>query len=131
MNYVEREKYESVKKKGSQWRERALQYKNSMEFLEEQLKTRLEKIDNLEKKLGNIEISHERDIMRKDIEIDRLKGYLNDVRERYKEIREDITVININVLVKKPKTQIKVRIIEIDFEPSNLSTNLPSFFIAR
>lgn len=131
-NYVNREKYEIVKEKASQWRDKALDYKGRYEnILEENEKLMVQndeledKIDNthesrkieqvpdagkeqeisdlkkeiksLNKKIRMSEDKHakehfdlERQLLRKEGEADRLNASLDDYKERYKEVRDEI-----------------------------------------
>jgi chromosome segregation ATPase len=96
------DKYEKMKAKAKSWMEKASEYENEIEKLLEILKDKdndtvlLEEnnklkntLTDLEKSYAKLEINMERNIMRKDAEIDRLKVSLEDYRERYKEIRDD------------------------------------------
>ena len=96
------DKYEKMKAKAKSWMDKASEYENEIEKLLEIIKDKdndtvlLEEnnklkntLTDLEKSYAKLEINMERNIMRKDAEIDRLKVSLEDYRERYKEIRDD------------------------------------------
>lgn len=79
------EKYKSLKERNSKIKQRALE----LELEAEKIPILEKNVLELTNKINNINYKHEREIMYKDAEIDRLKMSLEDYKERYKEIRED------------------------------------------
>lgn len=79
------EKYKSLKERNSKIKQRALE----LEVEAEKIPILEQNVLDLTNKLNKINYNHEREIMYKDAEIDRLKLSLEDYKERYKEIRED------------------------------------------
>ena len=104
---ISRKKYQTIKRKAEQWREKAFDACDEIQALQEELdsqkgdnpellrKLKLEK-NTLTKEIGSLRrrmrdeiFKQEREICRKNGEIDRLNMSLNDYKERYQEIRED------------------------------------------
>jgi hypothetical protein len=94
------DKYEKMKAKARSWMEKASEYENEIEklihdkgneynLLEEENSRLKHDLSDLDKSYSKLEINTERNNMRKDAEIDRLKVSLDDYKERYKEMRED------------------------------------------
>lgn len=107
---VSRNKYESIKRKADQWRTKALEAFEEIQELRDELERSDNNIgvdfnthnniimerDNLLEEISTMRFSikeeafkHERVLIKKDAEIDRLKMSLNNYKERYQEIRED------------------------------------------
>mgnify|MGYP001561941026 CR=1 FL=1 len=107
---VSRKKYETIKRKAEQWRRKALEAFDDIQELREELdrrpdegsedpsllekftleKAKLEKeIENLRQRMAEEVFKQERELIRKNGEIDRLRMSLGDYKERYQEIRED------------------------------------------
>jgi hypothetical protein len=95
------DKYESMKTKAIKWRDKCIEYKQQLNKIEhtngsQQPYNGLNKeheiqgeVTRMTKKIHSLEIELERQNMRKDAEIDRLKFSLEDYKERYKEVRDD------------------------------------------
>jgi len=103
---VSRKKYQTIKRKAEQWREKALESLDKLQKLQDELdsqkdepelliKLNLEKntltkeIESLRYRMRDNVFKQEREICQKNGEIDRLKMSLNDYKERYQEIRDD------------------------------------------
>jgi len=95
---MSKEKYASLKLKAQGWREKALQGQAEVENLVHQLANNnfTEENEQLKKQLRELtlnnrqtEFEQERNLLRKDTEIDRLSASLDDYKERYKEERAD------------------------------------------
>ena len=107
---VTRKKYETIKRKAKQWRNKALEVLDDIQELREELDRVLNEdgpnsevldkvtqerdkllteISTLRQRMGNEVFKQERELVRKNGEIDRLKMSLSDYKERYQEIRED------------------------------------------
>ena len=107
---VSRKKYETIKRKAEQWRDKALEAFDEIQELRQELDRRpseengdpealhratmerdklLEEINTLRQRMGEEMFKQERELIRKSGEIDRLKMSLSDYKERYQEIRED------------------------------------------
>ena len=102
---VSRKKYETIKRKAEQWRDKALEAFDEIQELREGLgrgddsealrKLTLERdkllkeASTLRQRMGDEVFKQERELVRKNGEIDRLKMSLSDYKERYQEIRED------------------------------------------
>ena len=98
-----------MKEKAAQWREKALEMEEGLTDLRlehEELQERLKNVpipEHLETTLRELrrelrelqrqkdkgELDHERQLLRRDAENDRLKASLEDYKDRYKEIRDD------------------------------------------
>ena len=105
---VSRKKYDNIKRKAIQWREKAMNAEevicnlkddiqqlkltengeNSNQLQQEYEQT-LRENKELEEKLRDASFRQERELFRRDSEIDRLRMTLEDYKDRYKEIRED------------------------------------------
>jgi|TARA_B110000483_G_C17833289_1_gene403656 chromosome segregation ATPase len=79
------EKYKSLKQRNAKIKQRALELETQVENIAEMEKI----IYNYKEQIKQLSYEHERQIMYKDTEIDRLKISLEDYKERYKEIRDD------------------------------------------
>jgi predicted RNase H-like nuclease (RuvC/YqgF family) len=104
---VSRKKYQNIKRKATQWREKAIEAFDEIRKLQEELdsqegddpellgnlkleKSKLSKENEfLRHSMRDDVFKQEREICRKNGEIDRLNMSLNDYKERYQEIRED------------------------------------------
>jgi len=108
---VTRKKYETIKRKAEQWRDKALEAFEEVQELREELREELERfpddnsetvhkvimerdkllkeLNTLQKRMGDEVFKQEREMIRKNGEIDRLKMSLSDYKDRYQEIRED------------------------------------------
>ncbi len=104
---VSRKKYETIKRKAEQWRDKALEAFEEVQELREELERfpddnsetvhkvtmerdkLLKELNTLQKRMGDEVFKQEREMIRKNGEIDRLKMSLSDYKDRYKEIRED------------------------------------------
>lgn len=99
MSTVSKDKYQSMKDKASKWRETALKFQETNEELLAECQTlrdRIKDVDDLindlrvlQKQKDKSDLEHERQLLRKDAENDRLKASLEDYKERYREIRDD------------------------------------------
>lgn len=79
------EKYKSLKERNGKIKQRALE----LELEVEKISVLEKNIVDLKDKIKDINYKHEREIMYKDAELDRLKMSLEDYKERYKEVRDD------------------------------------------
>ena len=107
---VNRTKYDTIKRKAEQWRNKALEAFDEIQELREELarvhngegndSEELDKltrerdslvteVSTLRRRMGDEVFKQERELVRKNGEIDRLKMSLSDYKERYQEIRED------------------------------------------
>lgn len=108
---VSRKKYESIKRKAEQWRTKALEAFEEIQELRDELDrsaqdevgvdsdihnsiiverdSLLNELNILRQKMKDEVFKQERELVRKNGEIDRLKMALSDYKERYQEIRED------------------------------------------
>ena len=104
---VSRKKYETIKRKAEQWRDKALEAFEEVKELREELERfpddnsetvhkvimerdkLLKELNTLQKRMGDEVFKQEREMIRKNGEIDRLKMSLSDYKDRYQEIRED------------------------------------------
>ena len=108
---VSRQKYENIKRKAEQWRKKALEAFDEIQELREELDNcdqndtgidpdahnniiaerddLLEEVNSMRQKMKDEVFKQERELIRKNGEIDRLKMSLTDYKERYQEIRED------------------------------------------
>lgn len=104
---VSRKKYETIKRKAEQWRDKALEAFEEVQELREELERfpddnsetvhkvtmerdkLLKELNTLQKRMGDEVFKQEREMIRKNGEIDRLKMSLSDYKDRYQEIRED------------------------------------------
>jgi uncharacterized coiled-coil DUF342 family protein len=107
---VSRKKYETIKRKAEQWRDKALEAFDEIQELREELDRHpdeggddsealrkltlerdklLKEASTLRQRMGDEVFKQERELVRKSGEIDRLKMSLSDYKERYQEIRED------------------------------------------
>jgi len=95
---MSREKYEVMKVKAQGWMAKAIEYEGEVERLTyenqqlgEALSEALSKAPEVYNEVPELdlkrEMEHERIIMRKDVEIDRLRSSLEDYKERYMEMR--------------------------------------------
>ena len=122
---ISRDKYESIKEKASQWRDKALDYESRYESifkeneklieqneqlqdklvdmpvvddeevneLKREIKVLMKKNKALEDKRGSDFFDLERQLLRKEGEVDRLTAAVEDYKERYKEFREEINLM--------------------------------------
>ena len=104
---VSRKKYETIKRKAEQWRDKALEAFEEVQELREELERfpddnsetvhkvimerdkLLKELNTLQKRMGDEVFKQEREMIRKNGEIDRLKMSLSYYKDRYQEIRED------------------------------------------
>lgn len=105
---VKREKYDTIKRKATQWRLKALEALEEVERLRiendklksvetteelEHLRSENKELETeiigLQKQVSKSGFEQERILLRKNGEIDRLRVALEDYKERYKEVRED------------------------------------------
>jgi len=99
--YRERKRYSDLKQKAVKWRNKCLQLErqstqsnidedsNRVATLLKENKQLEQDLLDLTKKLNTLEADSERQSLRKDGEIDRLKYSLDDLKERYRDIKED------------------------------------------
>jgi chromosome segregation ATPase len=107
---VSRKKYETIKRKAEQWRDKALEAFTEAQELRDEVQRLSEQEDSdpqaldlltaerdklsrenvtLRQRMGDEVFKQERELIRKSGEIDRLKMALSDYKDRYQEIRED------------------------------------------
>lgn len=100
----DRDRVEAWKLKAKKWREKALSLEYKMQHqqpkrdmahnvtvlnLKKDNMSLKQEVLTLNKKLHSIEVDSERQMLRKDGEIDRLKFALDDLKERYRDIKDD------------------------------------------
>tara|TARA_Y100000389_G_C17318986_1_gene442022 strand:+ start:368 stop:658 length:291 start_codon:yes stop_codon:yes gene_type:complete len=84
-----REKYDNLKYIASNWKNKALSTVELLKEIQEENEYYKEEVSKLKLEINSIKINHEREILHKNSQIDRLTDRLTDYKERYQEIRED------------------------------------------
>ena len=79
---MSKEKYEIMRIRAQNWCSKVIECEEENELL-------LARVKELEKNNSKIDFEHEKILMRKDAEIERLKSSLEDYKERYAELKAD------------------------------------------